>query len=89
MKLSLAKLVRSYVIPYGLQATAFISTMILISPIVWMVSTSLKQESEVFDRPPVWIPSEISFESYYRIMNGFVANILYNSIYCCICICMG
>jgi|TARA_B110000093_G_scaffold20366_1_gene18512 ABC-type glycerol-3-phosphate transport system permease component len=80
MKFSFSKLVRGYIIPYGLQASALASTAILISPIVWMVSTSLKKESEVFDRPPVWIPSEISFDSYFRIMNSFVANILYNSI---------
>jgi ABC-type glycerol-3-phosphate transport system permease component len=80
MKLSFAKIVERYVIPFGLQASAFISTMILISPIIWMVSTSLKNESDVFDKPPVWIPLEVTFDSYFRIMNGFVANILYNSI---------
>ena len=80
MTFTFSKFVRKYLIPYGLQASAFLSTLILISPIIWMVSTSLKKESAVFDRPPVWIPSEISFDSYFRIMNGFVANILYNSI---------
>lgn len=80
MALSLAKAVRAYIIPWGLQASAFISMLILISPIIWMISTSLKKESDVFDRPPVWIPTEISFDSYYRVMNSFVATILYNSI---------
>ncbi|MFL2814706.1 MAG: carbohydrate ABC transporter permease [Candidatus Puniceispirillales bacterium] len=80
MKLSFAKIVERYVIPYGLQFTAFISTLFLISPIIWMVSTSVKNEADVFNRPPEWIPSEITFDSYFRIMNGFVANILYNSI---------
>ena len=37
-------------------------------------------EADVFNRPPEWIPSEITFDSYFRIMNGFVVNILYNSI---------
>tara|TARA_B100001093_G_scaffold361765_1_gene346493 strand:- start:684 stop:1535 length:852 start_codon:yes stop_codon:yes gene_type:complete len=80
MKLSFAKIVERYVIPYGLQFTAFISTLFLISPIIWMVSTSVKNEADVFNRPPEWIPSEITFDSYFRIMNSFVANILYNSI---------
>ena len=80
MKLSFAKIVERYVIPYGLQFTTFISTLFLISPIIWMVSTSVKNEADVFNRPPEWIPSEITFDSYFRIMNGFVANILYNSI---------
>ena len=80
MKLSLAKIVERYIIPYGLQLSAFISTLFLISPIIWMVSTSVKNEADVFNRPPEWIPSEITFDSYFRIMNGFVVNILYNSI---------
>ena len=80
MKLSLAKIVERYIIPYGLQLSAFISTLFLISPIIWMVSTSVKNEEDVFNRPPEWIPSEITFDSYFRIMNGFVVNILYNSI---------
>lgn len=80
MKLSLAKIVERYIIPYGLQLSAFISTLFLISPIIWMVSTSVKNEADVFNRPPEWIPSEITFDSYSRIMNGFVVNILYNSI---------
>ena len=80
MKLSLAKIVERYIIPYGLQLSAFISTLFLISPIIWMVSTSVKNEADVFNRPPEWIPTEITFDSYFRIMNGFVVNILYNSI---------
>ena len=80
MKLSLAKIVERYIIPYGLQLSAFISTLFLISPIIWMVSTSVENEADVFNRPPEWIPSEITFDSYSRIMNGFVVNILYNSI---------
>ena len=46
MKLSLAKIVERYIIPYGLQLSAFISTLFLISPIIWMVSTSVKNEAE-------------------------------------------
>ena len=36
-------------------------------------------EEDVFNRPPECRPSELTFDSYFRIMNGFVVNILYNS----------
>ncbi len=39
-------------------------TMIL--PFLWMLSTSLKESSEVFNFPPQWIPSPILFINYVK-----------------------
>jgi multiple sugar transport system permease protein len=33
-------------------------------PLLWMLSTSLKDESEVFSLPPIWIPTEIRWSNY-------------------------
>jgi multiple sugar transport system permease protein len=33
-------------------------------PLLWMLSTSLKSESEVFVVPPIWIPAVIRFSNY-------------------------
>ena len=33
-------------------------------PIFWMISTSLKPNSETYDFPPTWIPKKINVESY-------------------------
>ncbi len=43
--------------------------IVMIAPLLWMVSTSLKSKDEVFSLPPVWIPSDISFNKYLEIWN--------------------
>jgi multiple sugar transport system permease protein len=44
------------------------ATMIL--PFLWMVSTSLKPESEIFRFPPVWIPGEWMWDNYREAMQA-------------------
>lgn len=47
-------------------------------PFLWMLSTSLKGEGDIFSYPPKWIPSEIVWENYRLIftdahmIRGFV-----------------
>ncbi len=43
--------------------------IVMIAPLLWMVSTSLKSKDEVFSLPPVWIPTDISFNKYLEIWN--------------------
>ncbi len=43
--------------------------IVMIAPFLWMVSTSLKSKDEVFSLPPVWIPTDISFNKYMEIWN--------------------
>ena len=33
-------------------------------PLVWMISTSLKTEAEVFSVPPIWIPAAFQWKNY-------------------------
>jgi multiple sugar transport system permease protein len=40
-------------------------------PLIWMLSTSLKDESEVFTVPPIWIPSVIHFSNYPKSLTFF------------------
>ncbi len=42
----------------------FIATSIYLLPLFWMVSTSLKPQSEIFHTPPVLFPSHPQFDSY-------------------------
>jgi multiple sugar transport system permease protein len=37
-----------------------------ILPFLWLLSTSLKPESQIFTWPPVWIPDPITFEHYQK-----------------------
>lgn len=40
-------------------------------PLVWMVSTSLKSEAEVFAVPPIWIPSQLHWSNYPDALTYF------------------
>ncbi len=39
---------------------------IFLIPFLWMVSTSLKPNEQLFAYPPVWIPNPIMWENYPR-----------------------
>jgi multiple sugar transport system permease protein len=51
--------------------------IVMVAPLVWMVSTSLKTKTEVFALPPVWIPEVPQWDTYVRmwqdssILTGF------------------
>jgi multiple sugar transport system permease protein len=45
-------------------AMGLIATAIYLMPLFWMVSTSLKPQSEIFHTPPVLIPSHPQIDSY-------------------------
>lgn len=44
-----------------------IASLIVIIPILWMISTSFKPDTEVTSLPIRWIPKNISFNSYLRM----------------------
>ena len=54
----------------GLQLAAAAGTTILLYPIAWMVSTSLKPRAEVFRYPPQWIPDTWSLAAYASALSG-------------------
>ena len=42
---------------------------VLIIPLIWMLSASLKGNEEIFTIPPTWIPKEIHWENYAEVFN--------------------
>lgn len=38
----------------------------MVLPFTWMITTSLKSQSEVFTYPPQWIPAEFAWQNYVR-----------------------
>lgn len=54
-----------------------IGSIVMLAPLLWMVSTSLKTRAEVFALPPVWIPENPQWDTYVRmwdaapILSGF------------------
>jgi multiple sugar transport system permease protein len=57
-------------------------TVVLMIPLVWMVSTSLKPLDEVYVYPIRWIPSELVWSNYVDVFKNVpFARYLYNSAY--------
>src|SRR5579859_4799175 len=48
-----------------------IGAVAFIFPLLWMLSTSLKDEAEVFALPPIWIPAVIHFSNYPESLTFF------------------
>ncbi|MCU7700410.1 carbohydrate ABC transporter permease [Enterococcus gallinarum] len=39
----------------------------MVGPLLWMISTSLKDKAGVFQLPPQWIPNPVRFDAYKRL----------------------
>ena len=44
--------------------------LLIALPLVWMIITSIKPQSELFMIPPAFFPEEITFEHYRRLLTG-------------------
>ena len=44
-----------------------VGAIVMIAPLLWMLSTSLKSKGDVFALPPVWIPEELNWNKYVEI----------------------
>lgn len=59
--------------------------LVMIVPLLWMVSTSVKNKLDVFAMPPVWIPTEINWSKYSEIWTkGPLLSGLVNSLKVCL-----
>jgi multiple sugar transport system permease protein len=48
----------------GLNALAWVIMLLMLFPAVWVIFTSIRPYSEINKSPTVWIPQEITFESF-------------------------
>ena len=48
-----------------------VGAIVMVSPVLWMVSTSFKHENQVFRFPVEWIPSDPTIENYIRALTEF------------------
>lgn len=56
--------------------------LLIASPLLWMLLTSLKPQSELFLIPPVLLPSEVTLEHYRELLEGTpFLNYMKNSIW--------
>jgi len=63
-----------------------IGAIVMIVPLVWMVTTSLKTKLEVFEIPPVWIPADPQWGNYLKVwsmgplLQGFLNSLFISGI---------
>ncbi|HEX2907325.1 MAG TPA: carbohydrate ABC transporter permease [Phototrophicaceae bacterium] len=48
--------------------TLVVMAFIMVMPFVWLVSSSLKSQTQIFSYPPQWIPDPVHFENYSRAL---------------------
>jgi len=49
------------------QIVVTLAAIVMVAPVVWMLSTSLKRESDVLTTDPKWIPSPLTLENYQSL----------------------
>lgn len=70
----------------GIYVSLTAITLLLAFPFVWMVSTSLKNKSEMFSAAPTLFPREITFENYRSMWVDYnFAPYLRNSLIVAVC----
>ena len=60
----------------------FMLSMVIIAPIVWTISTSLRKGTESFTVPPKWVPTDVAVENYVTVLDRvpFARQILNRSL---------
>lgn len=48
----------------ALQVVAIVVSLVFLVPLFWMVSTSLKESTQVFTNPPQWLPNPVVWNNY-------------------------
>ncbi|MEC0227415.1 carbohydrate ABC transporter permease [Paenibacillus alba] len=61
----------------GSTLVMFVLGLFMIMPFLWMISTSFKSPSEVFQYPIQWIPSKITLEHHLKVWTGKESFVIY------------
>jgi multiple sugar transport system permease protein len=52
-----------------LHVALILGGLLMIAPLAWMLSTSLKQPEQIFIYPPQWIPKPVAWENYLKTVS--------------------
>src|SRR5947209_9054562 len=52
-------------------ATLLVGATVMLTPLLWMLLTSLKSFDEVLESPPRWIPSSFRWQNYREALTTF------------------
>lgn len=62
-------------------AILILAVLIVLFPLAWIISTSVKPSSEIFEIPPHWIPHQVVLGSYTDVLfNSSIPNSFLNSL---------
>lgn len=70
--------------PWKIAAVLFIVFFVVyfLFPIYWTFTTSIKERSQIFQQPPAWFPTQITFQHYADIFNNTDVGIYFrNSLF--------
>jgi len=63
---------------------------LMVGPFLWMVSTSMKEQGDIFRYPPQWIPTNLNLKNYRTIMDVLpMGRMLLNSFTIALCATVG
>ena len=70
--------------------TLSVGAILMVVPFLWMISTSLKTEDQVFVLPPLWFPTQPVFNNYVRLFTEIpFGRYLFNSSFVAIAVMLG
>ncbi|NUK30256.1 carbohydrate ABC transporter permease [Parageobacillus sp. VR-IP] len=82
LKKRLIKIIVTIILTFG--------SILILSPIWWMVSTSLKDMKEIMTYPPTFIPKEFHFENYIKTIQAApFGRYALNTLFITICVVIG
>lgn len=56
-------------------------SVVILFPIYWMISTSFKNQTEIFRYPPYWVPPFLRWENYFTVFRGqYILRYMFNSL---------
>jgi len=55
---------KSWIQPILVQILLVLAGLTFLFPFLWMISTALKVNTQIFIYPPVWIPNPIAFQNF-------------------------
>ena len=65
-------------------AYVIVCALVVLPPVAWVLSTSLKTADDTIQFPPKWIPEPFSFEEYAGLFNSTNTRFFVNSlVYAC------
>lgn len=63
--------------------------VVMIAPLLWMLSTAVKQKADVFAMPPIWIPTDINWSKFIEIWDkGPLLTGIQNSLIISLSVCI-